>query len=110
MRNRIAELLLAELLAFGAFVCGGLALLGGAVTWTGGSRHPAVVSWLLVALFAATATGLGRVALTRLRRAFQRTAPDPLNAPNHPGENDAPVESPSATELEVESHKALQTH
>ena len=72
MRNRFAQLLVAELFAFGAFCFGGLALLGGAVTWTGDSQHPAVVSWTLVAIFGAVACVLGRTAATRLRRVFVR--------------------------------------
>ncbi len=73
MKDRIAQLLFAELLAFGAFVSGGLALLGGAMTWTGGSRHPSILSWLIVALFAALALVLGCIAAQRLRRTFART-------------------------------------
>lgn len=73
MQSRIVQLLLAELLAFGALVFGGLALLGGAVTWIGDSRHPAAVSWALVAVFAGAAVGLGRTAAVRLKRVFVRT-------------------------------------
>ena len=72
MRSRILQLLFAELLALGAFVCGGLALLGGAVTWTGESRHPAILSWVLVLLFAGGAFLLGRTAATRLKQVFVR--------------------------------------
>lgn len=73
MKHRIAQLLLAEFLAFGAFVSGGLALLGGTMTWTGGARHPSVLSWLLVALFAALAVVLGWTAILHFRRTFART-------------------------------------
>ncbi|MEM7307695.1 MAG: hypothetical protein AAF682_13535 [Planctomycetota bacterium] len=74
MKSRLAQLLLAELLAFGAFVAGGLALVGAAVTWSGESRQPTPLSWLLVVLFAAIAIALGRVAAARLWRVVFRPA------------------------------------
>ncbi|MEM6570694.1 MAG: hypothetical protein AAF726_04595 [Planctomycetota bacterium] len=68
--QRLAQLLVAELLAFGSFVLGGLAVLGGLVTWSGDSQHPAALSWALVTLFALLALALGRVAAFRLRLVF----------------------------------------
>lgn len=70
MWKRISQLVVAELLAFGALVLGGLALLGGAVTWSGNSQHSALLSWLLVVAFASLATAFGCAAATRLRRVF----------------------------------------
>ena len=75
MGKRIAQILVAELFAFGAFVSGGLALLGAAVTWTGNSQHPPLVSWALVAGFAAISIALGRITVERLRLAFARRTP-----------------------------------
>ena len=72
MQSRIVQLILGELFAFGAFIFGGLALLGGAVTWTGDSRHTVGLSWALVALFTCVAMVLGRIAVARLRRVFLR--------------------------------------
>lgn len=72
MRSRIAQFLLAELLAFGAFVCGGVALLGATMTWAGDSRHSSMLSWLLVTLCAGIAIALGRTAALRFRRVFAR--------------------------------------
>jgi len=72
--QRISHLLLAELFALGAFVFGGLALLGGAVTWAGDSRQPLALSWLLVGFFAGLAVALARTATVRLRRALVRTS------------------------------------
>ena len=72
VKTRFAQFLLAELLAFGALFCGGLAMVGGAVTYTGGSRHSAGLSWALVALFALASLALGRTAAVRLRRVFAR--------------------------------------
>lgn len=68
--QRFLQLLLAELLAFGSFVFGGLGLLGGLVTWSGGSKHPPLLSWSLVAAFAVLAAALGSVAVMRLRMVF----------------------------------------
>lgn len=72
MIDRIAKLILAELLAFGALVFGGLGLLGGAVTWTGDSQLPLGLSWTLVVLFSILGAVLGKAAALRLRHAFQR--------------------------------------
>ena len=68
MRARFLQLLVAELLAFGALVFGGLAMLGAAMTWTDGSRHPAALSWSLVAAFALIAIAFGRAAALRVAR------------------------------------------
>ena len=67
MRQRLLQLLLAELLAFGSFVFGGLGVLGAIVTWSGDSQHAPLLSWSLVAAFALLAAALGAVAATRLR-------------------------------------------
>jgi len=67
MRQRLVQLLLAELLAFGSFVFGGLGVLGAIVTWSGDSQHAPLLSWTLVAAFALLAAALGAVAATRLR-------------------------------------------
>ena len=45
MGQRLLQSLFAELLAFGSFVLGGIALLGGLATAAGNSQHPALVSW-----------------------------------------------------------------
>ena len=74
MQRRIVQLLLAELLAFASFVFGGLALLGGLVTWSGDSQHPLVVSWSIVAVLALLAVAIGRVAAFRLRVVFAAKA------------------------------------
>ncbi len=72
MLERIAQLVFAELLAFGALVFGGLGLLGGAVTWTGDSQLPLGISWALVALFSVLGAVLGKAAAVRLKHAFRR--------------------------------------
>ena len=90
--RRFAQLLIAELFAFGALVSGGLALLGGAVTWTGRSHHPAAVSWLLVALLTVLALVLGKNAAIRLRRVF---VPD-LAATLTPGDRGVPPGAPGS--------------
>ena len=74
MWGRFSQLLVAELFAFGTFVCAGLALLGAAVTWTGESRHPAFVSWALVAVFASMAAFFGKLTAVRLRAVFARSS------------------------------------
>ena len=71
MQRRIAQFLLAELLALGAFVFAGLAALGGVMTWSGQSRHPSGISWALVVLFAGAAILFGRTALRRFRRVLR---------------------------------------
>ncbi len=70
MQQRLLQLLLAELLAFGSFVFGGLGLLGALVTWSGDSQHAPLLSWSLVGAFALLAAALGAVAATRLRLVF----------------------------------------
>lgn len=76
MRQRFLQLLLAELLAFGSFVFGGLGVLGALVTWSGDSQHPPLLSWSLVAAFTLLAAALGAVAATRLRLVlWPRSAP-----------------------------------
>ncbi|MBL6757483.1 MAG: hypothetical protein ISQ11_13875 [Planctomycetes bacterium] len=67
MQQRLLQLLLAELLAFGSFVFGGLGVLGALVTWSGDSQHAPLLSWTLVAAFALLSAALGAVAATRLR-------------------------------------------
>ena len=74
MQRRFVQLLLAELLAFVSFVFGGLALLGGLVTWSGDSQHHLVVSWSIVAVLAILAIVVGRVAAFRLRLVFTARA------------------------------------
>lgn len=78
MRQRFIQLLLAELLAFGSFVCGGLSVLGGVVTWSGDSQHSPLLSWCLVVAFALLAAALGAVAATRLRLVFSPRPARPL--------------------------------
>ncbi|MDB4724742.1 hypothetical protein OAF85_01075 [Planctomycetota bacterium] len=78
MRQRFIQLLLAELLAFGSFVCGGLSVLGGVVTWSGNSQHSPLLSWCLVVAFALLAAALGAVAATRLRLVFSPRPARPL--------------------------------
>ena len=72
MRQRLTQFLVAELFAFGALVTGGLASFGAWLTLGGVSRHPAALSWGLVALFSAAALVLGRTAVVRMRRVFAR--------------------------------------
>lgn len=72
MGQRLLQILLAELLAFGSFVLGGIALLGALATAAGDSQHTALVSWGLVCLFAIPAIVLGRAAALRLRVALRR--------------------------------------
>lgn len=67
MRQRLLQLLLAEFLAFGSFVFGGLGVLGALVTWSGDSQHAPLLSWTLVAAFTLLAAALGAAAATRLR-------------------------------------------
>jgi len=74
MRTRLAQFLFAELLAFGAFVTGGLALMGGVVTWSGSSRHPQWLSWGLVTLFAGVGVALGFLAASRFKRVLVRAS------------------------------------
>ena len=71
MKSRLAKLIAAELLAFGAFVFGGLAVFGGASAWSGASRHPTVVTWTLVAMFGVTAILLALAATERLLGIFR---------------------------------------
>ena len=73
MGKRIGQLIVAELYAFGTFVCGGLAALGAAVTWTGESQHSPALSWALVSFFASMSVALGTLAAGRLRLAFARS-------------------------------------
>jgi len=70
MRQRIIQLIWAELLALGSFVFGGLGVVGGLVTWAGESQHRPLVSWSLVTAFALLAAALGWVATERLRLVF----------------------------------------
>jgi len=70
MRQRIIQLIWAELLASGSFVFGGLGVVGGLVTWAGESQHRPLVSWSLVVAFALLAAALGWVAAKRLRLVF----------------------------------------
>lgn len=83
MWKRFAKFLVAELIAFGALCFGGLAVLGAVMTSAGDSRHSALVSWILVALFGGIALVLGRLALRQFRRVFARAAmePSPVAAP-----------------------------
>ena len=74
MQNRLSQLLLAELLAFSALFSGGLASLGAVMTSSGDSRHPVIISWLLVASCASLSVYLTRLALVRLRRLFARAS------------------------------------
>ena len=73
MQSRIAQLVLAELFAFGVFVCGGLALLGGSVTQAGDSPHPLPLSWALVAAFSCVAVVLAKSAALRLKQVVSRS-------------------------------------
>ncbi len=72
MGQRLIQILFAELLAFGSFVLGGIALLGALATAAGDSQHSVLLSWGLVILFAIPAVVLGRAAALRLKVAFRR--------------------------------------
>jgi hypothetical protein len=92
MRQRFIQLLLAELLAFGSFVCAGLGLLGGIVTWSGDSQHSPLLSWCLVVAFALLAAAFGVVAATRLRLVF---SPRPARSLAWPSHADGPAVRPA---------------
>lgn len=75
MRKRFTDLLVAELLAFSAFVLIGLALVGAVRTAGGDSQLSVPLSWLAVVTFATLGTASGWAALGRLRSLFRRTRP-----------------------------------
>ncbi|MEM9378954.1 MAG: hypothetical protein AAGB93_03315 [Planctomycetota bacterium] len=95
MQRRLVQLLLAELLAFGSFVSGGLAVLGGLVTWAGESSRPTPLSWTLVGAFALLAVVLGRSAARRLERVFAARRHGE-GAPTSTVAAAVPAEAPSA--------------
>ncbi|MEL6431779.1 MAG: hypothetical protein AAFU73_13970 [Planctomycetota bacterium] len=75
MRKRFTDLLVAELLAFGAFVLVGLACVGAVRTAGGDSQLAGPLSWLAVATFATLGAASAWAALGRFKSLFRRTRP-----------------------------------